>query len=160
MSPTARYGTTTSSSSSSSLTCLQTFPLNQMAQKAKILLQGFMAIRPGVRKMVCPASPFSCPSQAVFQCPPCRSGTSCWWPATGPRTLGGRDAYRATACRERDTTLLGWKRSRGPGKARMQQSGLLQTWGSTNAVTPVLPRSFNLLHRWQVRAGPSWLKAF
>jgi len=94
--------------------------------------------------MVCPASPFSCPSRAVFQCPPCRSGTSCWWPATGPRTLGGRDAYRATACRERSTTLLGWRRSRRPRRARKQHLVLFQMWGSTDVVTRVLPRSYSL----------------
>lgn len=56
-----------------------------------------------IRKMVCPANSFSCPSRAVFQCPPCRLGTSCWWPATGPRILGGRDACRVTSCGKRST---------------------------------------------------------
>lgn len=88
---------------------------------------------------MCPASPFSCLSRAVFQCPLCKSGTSCWWPATGPRTLGGRDAYRATACRERRSIWLGWGWSRGPRRPRNQHLGLLQTRGNNNIGATAFP---------------------
>lgn len=103
-SPTPRFCTT--NSSSSSLMCLQTSPLNQMAQKAKFCCKGLWPYDL-VRKMVHPAGSFSCRSQVVFQCPLCRLGTSCWWLATDPHTLGEIDAYTVNACKRRITRLLG-----------------------------------------------------
>jgi len=47
----------------------------------------------------------NCRGSVGCQCPLCRWGTSCWWPATGPHTPGGRGACRVISCGHRWDTV-------------------------------------------------------
>lgn len=57
------------------------------------------------------SSSLSCRLPAVSQCPLGRWGISCSWRATGPHTVGGRDAYKVGVWKKRH--LVSSSRSRG-----------------------------------------------
>lgn len=75
-----------------------------MAQKAKFGCKGYGRGGDLVKEMGRPlaSSSLSCRLPAVSQCPLGRWGTSCSWPATGPHTVGGRDAYTVDVWKKRE----------------------------------------------------------
>lgn len=81
--------------------CLQASSLRQMAQKAKFGCKGYGRGGDLVKEMGRPlaSSSFSCRLPVVSQCPLGRWGISCSWRATGPHTVGGRDAYKVGVSR-------------------------------------------------------------
>lgn len=83
--------------------CLQASSLRQMAQKAKFGCKGYGRGGDLVKEMGRPlaSSSLSCRLPAVSQCPLGRWGISCSWQATGPHTVGGRDAYKVGVWKER-----------------------------------------------------------
>lgn len=49
----------------------------------------------------------NCQGSVGFQCPLCRWGISCWWPATDPHTPDGTGACMVISCRyKRDKVLI------------------------------------------------------
>lgn len=69
-------------------------------------------------------SSLSCQLPVVSQCPLGRWDISCSWRATGPHTVGERDAYRVGAWKRRDGQRTGGKGRvlGGPGVAQYWQS--------------------------------------
>lgn len=86
--------------------CLQASSLRQMAQKAKFGCKGYGRGGDLVKKMGHPLASFSlsCRLPVVSQCPLGRWGISCSWRATGPRTVGGRDAYKVGVWKRRESS--------------------------------------------------------
>lgn len=101
--------------------CALLIPLSQLSQKAGSLSdaegeEGCLAELPpaegGNGELTRPdpkpqesTGAINCRGSAGSQCPLCRWGISCWWPATGPHTPGGRGACRVISCRHRRDTV-------------------------------------------------------
>lgn len=73
-------------------------------------------------------SSLSCRLPVVSQCPLGRWDISCSWRATGPHTVGGRDAYRGGAWKRREGQGTGrkggvWGRARGEAIQAMAGGG-------------------------------------
>lgn len=60
----------------------------------------------------------SCRGSAAFRCQLDRLDTSCWWPAIGPHSPGGKDACRAISCRTEGQRHMGsvWILTGTPGR--------------------------------------------
>lgn len=93
------------------------FPRNVLAgfsstsngSEGKVWLQGLWPWGDLVKEMGRPLanSSLSCQLPVVSQCPLGRWGISCSWRATGPRRVGGRDAYRVGVWKRRREQVTG-----------------------------------------------------